>query len=296
MEYRVVRDENYIAHHGILGQKWGKRNGPPYPLGADQHSAREKKAGYESSIAGKSLRLSPGAKKAIIIGAAVVATGLAAWGGYTLAKSGKLDEWTSAGRSALKGVSPVLGGEAGDAYEAKETVLGGLPKTINETIESSLANANPLKGTPESQNNCGPSSIAGILRTMGVNATAKASPNYEMVNLAGVVEECFNFDNRNANIKEGSAVVFGKSPEAAGELLKKRFGDNARGVCRIPYGAGHNIAWIIENGKTSFYDFQYGQRAESLWSGIKLNGDLQVCRLDNAVAIADKLAKYVDIA
>lgn len=23
----------YIAHHGILGQKWGQRNGPPYPLG-----------------------------------------------------------------------------------------------------------------------------------------------------------------------------------------------------------------------------------------------------------------------
>lgn len=24
-----------LRHHGILGQKWGKRNGPPYPLGSD---------------------------------------------------------------------------------------------------------------------------------------------------------------------------------------------------------------------------------------------------------------------
>lgn len=23
---------NYIAHHGIIGQSWGHRNGPPYPL------------------------------------------------------------------------------------------------------------------------------------------------------------------------------------------------------------------------------------------------------------------------
>ena len=23
---------DYISHHGILGQKWGKKNGPPYPL------------------------------------------------------------------------------------------------------------------------------------------------------------------------------------------------------------------------------------------------------------------------
>lgn len=25
---------NYLAHHGILGMKWGRKNGPPYPLGA----------------------------------------------------------------------------------------------------------------------------------------------------------------------------------------------------------------------------------------------------------------------
>ena len=36
--------ELYIAHHGILGQKWGKRNGPPYPLSPSDHSAAEKKA------------------------------------------------------------------------------------------------------------------------------------------------------------------------------------------------------------------------------------------------------------
>ena len=34
----------YLAHHGILGQKWGKRNGPPYPLDAEDHSAAEKRA------------------------------------------------------------------------------------------------------------------------------------------------------------------------------------------------------------------------------------------------------------
>lgn len=25
----------YLAHHGIRGQKWGEKNGPPYPLGSD---------------------------------------------------------------------------------------------------------------------------------------------------------------------------------------------------------------------------------------------------------------------
>lgn len=38
---------NEIYHHGILGQQWGKRNGPPYPLGGGDYTAREKKAIYK---------------------------------------------------------------------------------------------------------------------------------------------------------------------------------------------------------------------------------------------------------
>lgn len=31
-EFICVPKEEYIAHHGILGMKWGRHNGPPYPL------------------------------------------------------------------------------------------------------------------------------------------------------------------------------------------------------------------------------------------------------------------------
>lgn len=31
----------YLSHHGILGQKWGQRNGPPYPLGGGAYSKTE---------------------------------------------------------------------------------------------------------------------------------------------------------------------------------------------------------------------------------------------------------------
>lgn len=45
-------ESNYLMHHGILGQKWGHKNGPPYPLDAGDHSTSEKKAGYKKSIGG----------------------------------------------------------------------------------------------------------------------------------------------------------------------------------------------------------------------------------------------------
>lgn len=32
-----------LYHHGITGQKWGQKNGPPYPLSASQKSSAERK-------------------------------------------------------------------------------------------------------------------------------------------------------------------------------------------------------------------------------------------------------------
>lgn len=39
-----------MYHHGIFGQRWGVRNGPPYPLDDEDHSARERKAGWKASL------------------------------------------------------------------------------------------------------------------------------------------------------------------------------------------------------------------------------------------------------
>lgn len=66
----------YLMHHGIKGQKWGKRNGPPYPLDSSQKSSSEKRSEKKG--------LTDKQKKYIAIGAVVAATALASYGVYKL--------------------------------------------------------------------------------------------------------------------------------------------------------------------------------------------------------------------
>jgi hypothetical protein len=40
----IYTEHEYLAHHGIDKQKWGHRNGPPYPLKPDQMTQKQKRA------------------------------------------------------------------------------------------------------------------------------------------------------------------------------------------------------------------------------------------------------------
>lgn len=121
--YESSAHKDFLSHHGILGQKWGKRNGPPYPLDASDHSASENKAGWRKSLKGggasvtknKNLstdssnkisvekqKLSDNQKKTIAVGTAAVATALAVVGTAHLVKSGKFDVAIKAGKKITK--------------------------------------------------------------------------------------------------------------------------------------------------------------------------------------------------
>lgn len=284
--YRI-NTSNELYHHGILGQRWGKRNGPPYPLSGGAHSQREKKHGAKgwsveakkevkrtrkisssnSTGDNKKFNLTDKQKKAIKIGVAATATAVVVIGGMYLYKTGKFNRQVSFWIKKL---------------------------SSNEKISDVIKSANPNWSNPSYKNNCTYCSIASYLRSIGFNVTA-GSTDGEMQNLGGVVEKCF----KGARVINGSAVKFGKSVNDASEMLVKKFGDNASGVCSVQFikgKGGHAFNFTIKDGIVQFFD---GQRSDSvinnpdtierLWKMIDKNGDLTLARLDNAEVLVDAL-------
>ena len=91
----VYISHSALAHHGIKGMRWGKRNGPPYPLDPSDHSAAEKKAnngrysqGVKQNRGGKmDEEKKKKIKRAIAIGAGVAGAAALTAGGIYLAKN-----------------------------------------------------------------------------------------------------------------------------------------------------------------------------------------------------------------
>lgn len=307
---------NALQHHGILGMKWGKKNGPPYPIGASDHSASEKKAGWRKSIDksdsgsqndNKKPGLTDKQKKAIKIGIAVTATALATYGTYKLAKSGKLDKYVESGK---KKVDELLNSKKSGSADfgkqkindlmstsklATNTVSGLKRMSSKETISDIIKNANPNRWKGLYKNNCTYCSVTSYLRSIGYDVIARDTGGKPQ-NLGGVIENCF----KGARVIDGSAAKFGKSTKDASEMLINKFGQNASGVCDVQFkgGGGHAFNWSIKDGVVKFFDGQdvtskINTNIDAFWKKIDTNGGLTLARLDNAEVITDAIKKVV---
>lgn len=192
----------------------------------------------------------------------------------------------------LLGKKEFLSGDADGIFGS-----GGIRRlTHSESLADTLRNTNPLHGKSEGRNNCSLCGIAAALRQRGYNVVAKSTGGAPQ-NLGGIIEECF----KGAKVFDGSAVKFGRSRQDAAEMLLKRFGENAEGVCNIQWkgkNSGHVFNWQIKNGVVSFFDAQNGlddaSVSSSFWKLIDPQGFLQLARLDNVEIDFEAIKKYVE--
>lgn len=114
MDYLGYRE---LYHHGIKGQEWGDRNGPPYPLDYEAHTAEQKKLNPKSTIDGdaKTENSKKDKNKKIAIGVGVAASVAAAAGiaWYFGNKNGQKNSVSSKDLEKAKKESYGKGMEAG---------------------------------------------------------------------------------------------------------------------------------------------------------------------------------------
>lgn len=308
--------DDELCHHGILGMRWGKRNGPPYPLNASDHSSSEKKAGWRKSLDNKSttgdnphkkIHLSDDQKKAIKTGMKIAAVALAAYGAYKIANSNEAKHLVSIGKKQLNSITS--NAKVGDVSfnefkpdeilgsdEKVSLVENGIKKLAkSESISDTIAAVNPHYGKAEYANNCSACGVASFLRQSGYDVIAKGTGGKQQI-LGGVIDECF----KGAKIVDGSAVKFGRSRDDAAEMLVKKFGQNASGVVAVQWKngrGGHVFNWTIKDGVAEFFDGQANgddSRVAMYWKMIDPNDALTIARLDDAQIDFEGIKKYVE--
>ena len=322
----------YMQPHGILGMKWGVMNGPPYPLGASDHSSSEKKAGWRRSLdkapkrewkrskdqkedqtQSKHTGLTDQQKKAIKIGAAAVAAGLAVAGGVYLYKTGALDKLIPAGKiavdSSLDKISSIDRDGAGSVERLRSKLdnpsilpLSETPKSVADAF-GNMDDSNPLKKGIAVKNNCTNVFLAFIGRTRGLNVTPgfqKDDSGKFIGATADNVLKCF----KNTVDKLGNPVLKTvgsdrfNSYEKASKILSNKYPDGSIGYLDGRFRVRgrdfkHAVTWQLENGKLNVGDGINGLSAGKLFDKIIPGTEVNFFRADDLDLNLDEFYKRV---
>lgn len=265
-----MSEELILIHHGIKGQKWGVKNGPPYPLGASQKSPAEKRRARvhrpkatdmskarstkadtddesnakDANSKKRRFQLSDKQKRALKIGAAAVGTALVAYGTYRLIKSDRLDPNTFLD-SQLKRKTV----EAADF----ETQIKDDLKKINRGLPGHFL----LRGR---ENNCTSCSMAYEMRRRGYDVIAgKTSEGRSSYEMRGYFKGDVSFDALHGNAFLRTKPTAAELNDVVNKLLSQ--GEGARGIINGQYvhGGGHSIAYEVHGGKVYFVEGQSGK-------------------------------------
>jgi len=262
--------EQELYHHGILGQKWGKRNGPPYPLKNSAHSKNEKNENWKKSLGGE--RNEELYRRNIKKQSGIFSK-------ETLKKI-KIGKRFSREDIAQRKLEEIRNSKKGPIDEKTGFHL----KTKNMTAEEDIKHVNPVhSNSNNTNNNCVYCSATYEVRRRGYDVTANLSS--KPMNGRAEIHKMFpkakvnNIDPYNLISKNGSSI----NPQI-GDLNKaKKYEDlasngdnreyakivinnlskekNSRGCLHVSwgFGGGHAINYEVKNGNVRIFDGQNGK-------------------------------------
>lgn len=290
---------DFLAHHGVQGQKWGVRNGPPYPLDSSVSTGKKLKKGGASS---KGDNKKPDEKKRRegMIMVPITPSALPLYAGAAAVMFGA---------ALTKKMLRKNGKKKIDAeYESNTTVdkKSGLKKKTREMTEKEdLKRVNPDYGTSwnaqesaKSSNNCTNCTYAYELRRRGfdVRAGLLSEGRHDTEAVTKALFKGAEFNKKYA--KEPKDVTFADELKAQkgmnrslyknvkAELEKQPKGSRGQLIVHWDKYSGHSVNYVInDKGKVEIHEAQRGTKrplAEYLIYAV----DAKWARLD------DKQANY----
>ena len=240
-----------LMHHGIKGQSWGVRNGPPYPLDQKTHNKVVKGNAKVGTGSEKSGMVSPLMVELIADSVALLSLlGIKAWLSSPRQKKKTQDKLSSKNED----LSADLLGDIADV--GKHYTADNMPPTIKgkHSIEDDMAAVNPRYKdgvVPGTSNNCVLCSFTYDLRRRGYDVTAMASSS------GNITDVLVNSLYENPKTEKISASNFTNVFRKA----EQKYPEGSRGQVTVsgPY-MGHSVAWEIRNGQMEVYDTQRNKK------------------------------------
>ena len=225
---------NYLIHYGIKGQAWGIRNGPPYPLNDSSKSSTEKKSSFH---------LTDKQKKIIKVGAAVIVTGIALYGGYKISQHMNLSKVGELKSTEFS--KEIWNWKLGKFVEVpNDNVKTG--KSFKELDFPMIARINSdNKDVPKYGGNCVGCSIAYILNSLFPDKFATAKP---VTSDISSIDSIFDNIEHLTSGSDYKTLNFNKIPNGTSGILR---------YCRPDLETAHAINYEkTNNGILTLIDCQ----------------------------------------
>lgn len=270
---------DYLMHHGIKGQKWGVKHGPPYPLDAKEHKQVVKGAGTSSKPKAKS-ESKQKSKDGLFVELYLVGLGLSALSAAYVKARKAIGNRTD--NKIEEKFNELINNKDTEAKYDKKT--GFKLKDREMTEKEDLKAANPLRSndtyTKSTRYNCVYCSHAYELRRRGFDVMAKLSKEpVSTEKIFGVYPkakpvlfdpfECFDLDDKgrpNGFVKIKNVAKAKERYAKARNEIKKQFRnlaseEGSRGYLSIQWrnGGGHLTTYFVKDGKVKIADPQSGK-------------------------------------